>query len=164
MLYYGERERSLCYGNQTGTASHGRGLPRVVSLIVTGTHKALYRLTGGRVGGRMGTMDILVLTTTGRKSGEPRSTPLAYFRDGANLIVVASANGAPTAPAWYLNLQSKPEVTVVMGQTTQQMRASTADPADRARLWPMIVRQAPNFAGYAKKTSREIPVVILQRA
>ncbi len=150
--------------DKQATQATGGGLPRIVSLVITGIHKTLYRLTGGRVGARMGTMDILVLTTTGRKSGEPRSTPLAYFRDGANLIVVASANGAPAAPAWYLNLQSKPEVTVVMGQTTQQMRAATADPADRARLWPMIVRQAPNFAGYAKKTSREIPVVILQRA
>ncbi|MDQ2806890.1 MAG: nitroreductase family deazaflavin-dependent oxidoreductase [Chloroflexota bacterium] len=150
--------------DKQATPATGGGMPRLLSLVITGIHKAFYRLTSGRVGGRMGTMDILVLTTTGRKSGEPRSTPLAYFRDGANLVVVASANGAPTAPAWYLNLQSNPEVTVVVGKTTQQMRAATAAPADRARLWPLIVRQAPNFAGYQEKTSREIPVVILQRA
>jgi len=142
----------------------GGGLPRGMSLVVTGIHKTLYRLTGGRVGARMGAMDILVLTTTGRKSGEPRSTPLAYFRDGANLVVVASAGGADAAPAWYLNLQSKPEVTVLIRKRQQRMRAGTATPADRARLWAIIIRQAPNFAGYEKKTRREIPVVILQRA
>ena len=142
----------------------GGGLGRIMSLAVTGVHKTLYRLTGGRFGGRMGAMDILVLTTTGRKSGAPRTTPLAYFRDGANLVVVASAGGAEAAPAWYLNLQSTPEVTVLIGQTQQRMRATTAAPADRARLWAMIVNKAPNFADYQKKTSREIPVVILQRA
>ncbi len=150
--------------DKQATKAGGGGLPRIVALTVTGLHKTLYRLTGGRVGARMGPMDILVLTTTGRKSGAPRSTPLAYFRDGANFVLVASDGGADSNPAWYLNLQSKPEVTVLLGQTQQRMRAATAAPADRARLWAMIVRQSPNFAGYEKQTSREIPVVILQPA
>ncbi len=150
--------------DKKATPAAGGGLPRIVSLAVTGIHKALYRLSGGRVGGHMAGMDILVLTTTGRKSGEPRTTPLTYFRDGANLVLVASNGGADTAPAWYLNLQSKPEVTVLIGKIEQRMRAATAAPADRARLWAMIVGKVPNYAGYAKKTSREIPVVILQPA
>ncbi len=127
-------------------------------------HRGLYRLSGGRFGTALGGMQVLLLTTTGRKSGQARTWPLAYFRDGERVIVVASAGGEPKHPAWYLNLRDNPAVTVQLGATTRRMTATTATGDERARLWARIVAVAPNFADYQRKTTREIPVVILTDA
>ena len=141
---------------QTGSAA-----TRVMMRAAGTLHRGLYRLSGGRFGKALGPMPILLLTTTGRKSGQARTWPLAYFHDGDRLLVVASAGGEPRHPAWYLNLRDHPQVTVQIGAATRRMLAATATGEERARLWAQIVAAAPNFGDYEKKTTREIPVVIL---
>jgi deazaflavin-dependent oxidoreductase (nitroreductase family) len=132
---------------------------------VAGTlHRGLYRLSGGRIGGSLGKMAVLLLTTTGRKSGQPRTWPVGYFRDGDRFIVTASAGGGPKHPAWYLNLRDNPRVTVQLGDETIPMRADVSTGAERARLWSRLIGDYPNFADYQEKTTREIPVVILTKA
>ena len=123
-------------------------------------HIALYRLTGGRLGGK----SIILLTTIGKKSGQPRTKPLFHIKDGANYIVIASAGGNPKNPAWYANLAADPKVTIEDHGRTIAGAASTTDATERARLWKIIIAQAPNFAGYEKRTTRVIPVVRIQLA
>ena len=149
-----------------GTASLRSGsAPIRLMMRVGGTiHRGMYRISGGRLGGALGRMPVLLLTTTGRKSGQPRTWPVGYFRDGDHLIITASAGGEPAHPAWYLNLRANPRVTVQVGREQQTMLATTATGADRDRLWARLITLYPNFAGYQHKTTREIPVVILSRA
>ncbi|MBV8464265.1 MAG: nitroreductase family deazaflavin-dependent oxidoreductase [Acidimicrobiales bacterium] len=129
-------------------------------------HRAVLRLSGGRLGWYFPIyrMSVVELTTTGRKSGQPRTTMLTVpHREGEDIVVVASAGGNDRHPAWYHNIQSNPEVTVVTGrEAPRPMRAETATPEERARLWPIITREHANYAGYQRKTSREIPLVILR--
>jgi deazaflavin-dependent oxidoreductase (nitroreductase family) len=139
----------------------GSAATRFLMRAAGSLHRGLYRLSGGRLGKALGPMQVLLLTTTGRKSGQARTWPLAYFRDGDRLLVVASAGGEPRHPAWYLNLRDHPQVTVQLGAATRRMTAATATGEERARLWAQIVAVAPNFAEYQQKTTREIPVVIL---
>lgn len=127
-------------------------------------HAGLYRLSGGRVGGKVGKAPILLLTTVGRKSGRARTLPLGYSRDGGRLLVIASALGAPKHPAWYLNLRDNSRVTVRLGAETKQMDAETATGAERARLWKELIIDFPFFVEHQQKTTREIPVVILLAA
>lgn len=142
-----------------------RGGGRRVAMKVAGTiHIRLYRLSGGKVGGSVGGMPILLLTTTGRKTGRARTWPLGYVTDGDRLVVVASALGQADHPAWYLNLRANPRVTVRRGAATRVMVAETAGGAERARLWSRLVREYPYFADHQRKTSREIPVVIVRAA
>jgi F420H(2)-dependent quinone reductase len=131
--------------------------------VFTGTHAFFYRLSGGKLGGRFGKSQspVLLLNTTGRKTGEPRTTPLLYLKDGDNLILVASDGGAPKHPAWWLNLQTKPEAEVEIGRKKLQVIAKQADAEERNRLWPLLVDMYSGYAEYQKKTTREIPVVIL---
>ncbi|MCK2244015.1 MULTISPECIES: nitroreductase family deazaflavin-dependent oxidoreductase [unclassified Crossiella] len=105
----------------------------------------------------------LLLTTTGRRSGEPRRTALIYQRFGADYVVVAAQGGAPTHPAWYLNLQARPEVQVQVAGDRFTARARTADEAERARLWPVMTEAWPDYDQYQTRTSRRIPVVVLER-
>jgi F420H(2)-dependent quinone reductase len=128
--------------------------------LIMNAHIALYRLTGGRLGGK----NIVLLTTIGKKSGQPRTKPLFHIKDGANYIVIASAGGDAKNPAWYSNLSANPKVTLEDHGRTIVGVASTTDPAERARLWNKVVEQAPNFASYEKKTTRVIPVVRIQPA
>jgi deazaflavin-dependent oxidoreductase (nitroreductase family) len=130
----------------------------------TALHENLYRVSGGRIGGRAMGMPVLLLTTTGRKSGQKRTTPLTYFVDGDDIVLVASKGGHPQHPAWYLNLSANPTVQVVEGRRNRTMTARTADPEDRARLWPTITGIYKGYAGYQTRTDREIPVVILTDA
>jgi deazaflavin-dependent oxidoreductase (nitroreductase family) len=127
-------------------------------------HRGLYRLSGGKLGASTGKMPVLLLTTTGRKSGQPRTWPVGYIRDGDRLVISASAGGEPAHPAWYLNLTAQPRVTVQLGQATTPMDAVAATGAERARLWSRLVGDFPVFADYEKRTAREIPVVILTKA
>ena len=124
---------------------------------------ALYRRTGGKVFGRVGKAPILLLTTTGRRSGAARTTPLLYLRDGERIAVVASYGGRPSHPAWYLNMSSKPEVEVQVKRDRFTATARTATPEERGRLWPLLVTMYPSYAAYERRTSREIPVVLLER-
>jgi F420H(2)-dependent quinone reductase len=136
------------------------GFVRVMSRV----NIVLYRGTGGRVGGRVGKAPILLLTTKGRRSGAPRTTPLLYLRDGERIAVVASYGGRPSHPAWYLNLSSNPEVEVQVKRDRFTAIARTAAPEERGRLWPLLVGMYPSYAAYERRTSREIPVVLLEPA
>ena len=127
-------------------------------------HVRLYRLTGGRFVGRVGRAPILLLTTIGRRSGEPRTAPLLYLRDGERLAIVASFGGHPKHPVWYLNLTANPEVNVQVGRDRFDAAARTATPEERERLWPLFVEMYPGYAGYQEKTTREIPIVLLERS
>ena len=127
----------------------------------TGLHTFLYRLSGGKIGGQFGKSPVLLLNSTGRKTGKQRTTPLLYLKDGDNLVLVASAGGAPMHPVWWLNLQARPETEVEIGRQKLRVTARQADEQERARLWPLLVDMYPSYAQYEKKTTREIPVVIL---
>ena len=124
-------------------------------LRMAGTlHRALYRWSGGRVGGWLRGGPVLLLTTTGRQTGQARTWPLSYVVAGTDLLVVASAGGAPRHPAWYLNMRANPRVGVHLGDRVQTMVARTAEGPERARLWDRIVRQYPVSAKYQRRTSR----------
>jgi deazaflavin-dependent oxidoreductase (nitroreductase family) len=127
-------------------------------------HRLVLRVSGGRVGGKVSGMPVLELTTTGRRSGLPRTTVLSSpYQEGSIVVLVASRGGDDRDPAWFLNLRDHPEVTVSMqGQPPQPMRAEVAGPDERARLWPLLTAAHSNYAGYQKKTAREIPVVLVR--
>jgi deazaflavin-dependent oxidoreductase (nitroreductase family) len=124
-------------------------------------HAALYRLTGGRLGGRMKQAPVLLLTVEGRKSGKRRTTPLLYGRDGDNVVVIASKGGDPKHPAWYLNLRGA-EAEIQIGREHRRVRARDAEGEERERLWRQMVELWPDYAEYQKKTTRQIPVVVLE--
>lgn len=126
-----------------------------------GLHATLIRRSGGKVGGKFRGAPVLLLTTTGRKSGQARTSPLLYLRDGDNLVVVASYGGDDRYPAWYHNLVANPEVSAEVDGDKVQLRASVADAATKARLWPELVKMYKTYDSYQKKTDREIPVVLL---
>ena len=107
---------------------------------------------------------VLILTTTGRRSGETRSTPLIYGRSGADYLVVGSKGGAPTPPAWYLNLQANPDVAVQVKADRFAARARTASKQEKPELWKLMTSIWPDYDEYQTKTEREIPVIILERA
>ncbi len=119
-----------------------------------------YRANRGKVEGGM---SLLLLTTTGAKSGQPRTTPVAYSTDGDRLIVVASKGGAPTNPDWYFNLLANPIVTVELGAERFQAHAQVAEGEERDRLYQRHAELMPGFADYQQKTTRQIPVIILER-
>jgi deazaflavin-dependent oxidoreductase (nitroreductase family) len=127
-----------------------------------GAHTALYSLSAGRIGGRMGAQRILLLTTTGRRSGAQRTVPLVFFEDGERLVLIGSKGGAPSDPHWWQNLKSHPEALVQVGAEKRRMRARLASTEERARLWPRVKRENPAYAEYEKRTTREIPVILLQ--
>jgi len=133
-----------------------------VSRLVIGTHVRVYRASKGKVGGSMGGNRLGLLTTVGRRSGRPRTVPVTTFpqEDGA-LVIVASNSGQDRPPAWYGNLQANPQVHLQLGAEVKPMLARTATAQEKAEIWPRIVAHAKNFAGYEKKTNRDIPVVIL---
>jgi deazaflavin-dependent oxidoreductase (nitroreductase family) len=128
-------------------------------------HVRRYRETGGEVGHiwKEGATTLL-LTTTGRKSGQPRTTPLIYARDGDRLVVVASQGGAPRHPNWYENLSRDPNVEVQLQDEVFAARARTAVGEERERLWAKANEVWPHYEAYKRRTSRRIPVVVLERA
>jgi proline iminopeptidase len=127
-------------------------------------HVRRYRETGGKVGHIWrGGSTILLLTTTGRTTGEKRTSPLIYAEDGAAFVIVASKGGAPDHPGWYKNLEKTPEVELQVKDEVFRARARTAQGDERARLWRKANEVWPQYDEYAKKTSREIPVVVLER-
>jgi deazaflavin-dependent oxidoreductase (nitroreductase family) len=130
--------------------------------ILGGVHKRVYRVTGGKIGGRIGKLPVLLLTTIGRKSGQPRTQPLAYTRAGDGYAVIASKGGAPQHPLWYLNLRANPFVEVTVGRETRKVRARDAEGEERERLWHALADLYPGYERYAQKTSRRIPVVVLE--
>ena len=127
-------------------------------------HRILLKVSGGRAGWTAQDMPVLELTTTGRKSGQPRSVMLTSpLQEGPVLVVVASRGGDDHAPAWFLNLQANPDVEVsLQGAPARPMHARVASPAERQRLWPLVTADHKNYAGYQTRTTREIPLVLLE--
>lgn len=145
--------------------------PVVSTIIKFGSrlNTRLYRATGGRLGktwrvgaGMRNPAPVCLLTTTGRKSGEPRTAPLIYLRDGARFVVVASQGGMAKNPAWYLNLVADPQVSIQVGRDVHELTARTATEAEREALWPRLVEVYADFDTYAAWTERTIPVVICE--
>ena len=140
-------------------------MPRWFMRIGWFVHKALRRLTGGRLGterphdGRVGT---LFLHTTGHKTGQPRVNGLFYIDDGPDHVVVASNAGASKDPGWLLNLRTLPDAIVEVGGDQEPVRAREATADERAALWPKLVAAHPPYAGYDKTAGRPIPIVILE--
>jgi deazaflavin-dependent oxidoreductase (nitroreductase family) len=126
------------------------------------THRFVLNLTNGRVTGKFGSAPVLILTSLGRKSGEPRTTPLFYIQEGGSYVVAASNAGRSYHPAWYLNLRDDPAASVKIGGQEIAVRASTATPEERDRLWPRFDQMFKGYAGYRAKTERDIPLVILR--
>jgi deazaflavin-dependent oxidoreductase (nitroreductase family) len=127
-------------------------------------HVKRYLDTGGAEGHDWQGATVLILTTTGRRTGEPRSTPLIYRKHGDDYAVVASKGGGKEHPAWYMNLAEQPEVTVQVGPDRFDARARTATPEEKPELWALMTESWPAYDEYQQKTSREIPVVVLERS
>jgi len=132
--------------------------------IFGGVHRRVYRLTGGKVGGQIGKLPVLLLTTIGRKSGQPRTQPLAYTKVGDGYAVIASKGGAAQHPLWYLNLRANRLAEVTVGRQVCKVRARDAEGEERERLWRALADLYPGYDRYAQKTSRQIPVVVLEPA
>ena len=131
--------------------------------LITRVHRGVYRLFGGRLGGNLGGIRVLLLTTVGRKSGRERVTPLLYVDDEKGWVVVASNAGDDRSPAWWLNLQARPEASAQVGRERHAVRARRATPEEEARLWPKLTASYAPYTSYREGTRREIPVVILER-
>ena len=140
----------------------GRGIVGSCS-SARNTSSATSRPTARRVTTGATAYPTLILTTTGRRSGEPRPTPLIYGRHGDDYLVVASKGGAPEPPAWYLNLSEDPDVQVQVKADRFPARARTATPEEKPELWRPMAEIWPAYDEYQGKTDREIPVVVLER-
>jgi deazaflavin-dependent oxidoreductase (nitroreductase family) len=127
-------------------------------------HTFLYRKSGGRVGEGWGRARTLLLDHVGAKSGDLRTTPLLYVRDGEDLALIASKGGYPKNPAWFYNLRANPETYVQVGPERRRVKARVAAPDERPRLWDLAVRCWPGFEDYRARTDREIPIVVLEPA
>lgn len=132
--------------------------------LVTRFHQALYRLTGGFVGGLIAGVPNLLLTTVGRKSGKKFTTPLFYLPDGASFVVVASYGGNPQDPQWWKNLQADPRGWVQVGPRSWEVSAEKGSEELKARLWPVFCRYYPEYLSYQARTERVIPLVVLRPA
>jgi len=123
-----------------------------------------FRANDGKVGGNFEGAPLLILHTTGAKSGQERLAPVMYQAVGDDLAVFASKAGAPTHPDWYHNLLADPTATVEVGTDTYDVKARIAEGEERERIWSTQKERYPGFAGYEQATTREIPVVVLERA
>ena len=131
--------------------------------LVTSAHESVFRATQGRLGGRIGGMPVVMLKTTGRKSNQLRTTMLTSpVQEDGRVIVVASYGGDDRHPSWYKNLQIHPNVEVTMSGHTRAMVARTASATEKSELWPRVTSAYKGYAGYQKKTERDIPLVILE--
>jgi deazaflavin-dependent oxidoreductase (nitroreductase family) len=131
---------------------------------VNALHHAMVKVTGGRFGWNLANMEVVELTTTGRKTGQPRTVMLTSpVQQGSTFVVVASRGGDDHHPAWFLNLRDNPNVLVsTRGKPKQPMKARVATPEEREQLWPRVVEKYTQYAGYQTKTDREIPLVMLE--
>lgn len=143
-------------------------LPKFIRLA-SRAHVWIYRATGGRIGGkfRLGPatvrgLPVMLLSTVGKKSGVKRTAPLLFIEEDGRVITVASQGGLPKHPLWYDNLTANPDVEVQIGGNVRKLRARTATPEERERLWPRLVAHYPGYGEYQTWTERTIPVVILE--
>ena len=138
------------------------GPPAAVFRLVSAAHTFLYRLTGGKLGGRIGKGPVLLLETTGRTSGKRRTTPLLYVADGDRLVIIASKGGAPRHPDWWLNLERNPRTQVQVGRRRMTVEAEEVTGPERERLWARLLEIYPSYQDYQRRTARQIPVIVLQ--
>ncbi len=136
--------------------------------VATGLHISLYRRTGGKIGAKLAGQTFfkspfILLTTTGRRSGQPRTTPLLCVRDGDRFLVIASFGGDDRHPQWFKNLQANPEATIELYGETIPVVATVATREEKQVLWPKVLAAYKGYANYQRKTERDIPVVILTR-
>ena len=130
--------------------------------VGAGLNVRLYRLSGGKIGGRIQKARVLLLHHVGRKSGQARVSPLLFMPDGDNLVIVASKGGTDKNPAWFHNLMAAPETTVEVGRDTRRVRARQANEEERAALWPRLVAVYKPYESYQGYAERQIPVVVLE--
>jgi deazaflavin-dependent oxidoreductase (nitroreductase family) len=135
---------------------------RALQRGLTSLHLACYRATGGAIGHRLGPLPNLLLTTTGRRSGQRRTTVLTYIRVEGLLALIASNFGSRTAPQWYRNLEQLPEATVQLKRQRWSVRTRPATPEERERIWAAALAIWPAWAGYARRAQRLIPIVVLE--
>jgi F420H(2)-dependent quinone reductase len=121
-----------------------------------------YRRSGGKRLGHIRGMPVLLLTTVGRKTGKTRVNPVVYLRDGDNYVIIAANAGAKRNPGWFANLKANPQTTIEVDDKTLTVNAHKAGKEEKGRLWPRLVEQAPFFEDYRKKTTRDIPMIILK--
>ncbi len=139
-----------------------KGLKITIVKIFSSIHVFLYRLSRGRIGSRMAGLKVLLLTTTGRKSGRQRTTTLGFLEEDGDYVVIASNGGSDQNPGWYYNLIANPRVTIQVHDKVMPVTAAVADAAERARLWQKLLQVAPGYQDYEKRTTREIPLVLLR--
>jgi F420H(2)-dependent quinone reductase len=145
------------YGRITPHLAHRPG-----SALATRGHAWLVRRTGGRLGGRLMGAEVLVLRTTGRRSGEQRDSPVFFVRHGDGYAIVASNGASTRAPAWWLNLQAQPDAEALVRGTSHPVRARLATTNEIDELWPRFVRLYSGYAHYKAIATRELPVVVLE--
>jgi deazaflavin-dependent oxidoreductase (nitroreductase family) len=136
-------------------------MTRVFFRLFTAIHLFVYRLSGGRVSGVVRGLHVLLLTTTGRKSGKLRTTPLGYFKHDESYVIIASNSGADHHPGWYYNLKSNPIAEIQIKNHRTPVRAEEATSEAHDQLWNELIRISPAYADYQKRTSREIPLMVL---
>jgi F420H(2)-dependent quinone reductase len=146
---------------ETSTERDLSGPARLALKLGSGAHAGVYRATGGKLFGRMGKSPILLLNTVGRKSGRKRTSPLLYVLDGEDFVIIASKGGAPTHPAWYLNLKANPDATLEVGDREVRVKAEETDSEEKARLWQKMIEMYSGYDGYQRKTNRQIPLLVL---
>ena len=132
-----------------------------VTKIGKSVHVALYRMSGGKFANRIANLPILLLTSTGRKSGKQQTTPVVYVKDGEDFVVSASMGGMDWNPAWYHNLKSNPQAKIEVGDKTYNVNAVITEGEERNRLYEKFKTASDNFVQYEQKTSRVIPVIRL---
>jgi deazaflavin-dependent oxidoreductase (nitroreductase family) len=132
-----------------------------VANALFGLNTWIYRRSGGRLGNTVKGAPVMLLDHVGRKTGTPRTSPVLYLKDGADLVVVGSRGGSEATPAWFLNLMANPSTTVQVGRDRRSVTARQATSEERHRLWPRLVEMFPDYDAYQHRTSRDIPVVIL---
>jgi F420H(2)-dependent quinone reductase len=123
----------------------------------------LYRRTGGKIGGSMRGAPVLLITTTGRRTGRPWTVPVLYTMDADRWVVIASNGGSPHHPAWWLNLRSNPEASIQVGRDVYAVTGTAATGPDRDRLWRRMTEMYPGYDNYTRKTTRTLPVVVLRK-
>lgn len=144
-------------------AKRSGGFGRALTRGFLRTAVWLYRRSGGKLGGKMFGAPVLLLTTTGRKSGRSWTVPLMYQTDGDRWVIIASNGGSARHPAWWLNLRSQPDASVQIGRQTYLVTAVETAGEERERLWRQMADMYKGYDGYARKTTRQIPVAVLQR-
>jgi deazaflavin-dependent oxidoreductase (nitroreductase family) len=144
-----------------GAIRNSRPLRAAMKYFARG-HIWVYRRTNGRVGARLLWFPAALVTTTGRRSGRPRTTPTLYLADGDRVILPASFGGRDADPAWYLNIESNPEVRVQIRDRQFDLIARDATEEERKRYWPRLIKMYPPYRGYREAADREIPMVVCE--